>query len=101
MLKGANLVAFAATTNGARAAEFYGNVLGLAIRSDDDFAISIDANGVELRLQKVEHFTPQPFTVLGWQVDDVAAVIKRLALRGVSPERYSWLDQDAAGVWSA
>ena len=101
MLKGAKLVAFAGTTNGARAAEFYGNVLGLTVRSDDAFAISIDAAGTELRLQKVERFKPQPFTVLGWQVKNVRRILERLADRGVSSERYSWLEQDEAGVWIA
>ncbi len=101
MLHGSKLVAFAATTDSARAAEFYSGVLGLGIRSDDAFAISIDANGVELRLQKVERFSPQPFTALGWQVSDVTDIVARLAQHGVSSERYSWLEQDAAGIWSA
>ena len=101
MLSDAKLVAFAATTNDARAAEFYGNVLGLPIRSNDAFAISIDAAGVELRLQKVEQFTPQPFTALGWQVADLADVVQHLTRHGVTPERYPWLAQDSTGIWDA
>jgi catechol 2,3-dioxygenase-like lactoylglutathione lyase family enzyme len=101
MLKDATLVAFAATTDGARAAEFYGGVLGLPVRSNDAFALSFDAGGVEIRLQKVERFVPQPFTTLGWQVSNVADVVQQLMLHGVSTERYSWLEQDAAGVWCA
>lgn len=101
MLRDAKLVAFAATTDGARAAEFYGDVLGLPIRSDDAFAIAFDAAGVEIRLQKMERFTPQPFTALGWQVADVTDVVQRLTSHGVVPERYPWLEQDTAGVWHA
>ena len=101
ILARAKLVAFAATTNSARARDFYRGVLGLTLRSEDDFALSFDANGTELRLQKVERFTPQPFTTLGWQVSDVAAVVQGLVAHGVSMERYSWLEQDAQGVWSA
>jgi catechol 2,3-dioxygenase-like lactoylglutathione lyase family enzyme len=101
MLSHSRLVAFAATTDGARAAEFYGTTLGLPIRSNDDFAISLDANGVELRLQKVERLTPQPFTALGWQVTDIAQVLQKLAAAGVTPERYPGMGQDAAGVWLA
>ena len=71
------------------------------IRSDDAFAIVLNANGVELRLQKVERFTPQPFTALGWQVADVAQVLARLAAANVRPERYAWLDRDPAGIWQA
>ena len=101
MLRHAKLVAFAATTNGVRATHFYATVLGLTIRSEDGFAISLDAGAVELRLQKVEHLTPQPFTALGWEVADVADVLARLAAEGVVAERYQWLDQDGAGVWCA
>ena len=43
MLRDAKLVAFAATTDSARAAAFYGDVLGLPVRSDDEFAIVFDA----------------------------------------------------------
>jgi catechol-2,3-dioxygenase len=65
MLQHATLVAFAATTDSVRATAFYGSVLGLRVRSDDDFALVFDAAGTELRLQKVERFKPQPFTILG------------------------------------
>jgi predicted enzyme related to lactoylglutathione lyase len=101
MLEHERLVAFAATTDGPRAARFYEQVLGLRIQSDDVFAIVFDANDVELRLQKVERFTPQPFTVLGWQVNDIRKIVDSLGHRGVQFERYSWLVQDDHGVWSA
>ena len=101
MLNGEKLVAFAATTNGPRAAEFYGGLLGLSLLSDDDFAIVFDAGGTELRLQKVERFKPHPFTSLGWQVADVGRVVDRLVAAGIRPERYSWLEQDERGVWPA
>ena len=101
MLATEKLVAFGATTDGARAAAFYRDVLGLPIRSDDAFAISFDAHGVELRLQKVERFQPHPFTSLGWQVADIDRVVSRLAASQVTTERYAWMDQDDAGVWTA
>ena len=101
MTPDAKLVAFAATTDGARARTFYEDVLGLHVRSDDGFAISLDAGGVELRMQKVERFMPQPFTALGWQVSDVTAEVRRLHDRGVTTERYDGLEQDALGIWRA
>jgi catechol 2,3-dioxygenase-like lactoylglutathione lyase family enzyme len=101
MLSTQKIVAFLATTDGARAAQFYGRTLGLPLRSDDDFAVVFDANGVELRIQKVERLTPQPFTVLGWQVSNVGAVVAALASSGVQMERYPWLEQDESGIWSA
>jgi hypothetical protein len=49
---------------------FYGNVLGLRFISDDSFAIVMDANGTMVRIVRVDDFTPFPFTILGWQVND-------------------------------
>jgi predicted enzyme related to lactoylglutathione lyase len=95
------IVAFAATTDGQRAAQFYEQTLGLRIQSNDPFAVVLDANNVELRLQKVERFTPQTFTVLGWQVNDLQTVVDSLVRRGVQFERYPWLVQDDRGVWNA
>jgi catechol 2,3-dioxygenase-like lactoylglutathione lyase family enzyme len=101
MLRHARLVAFAATTDAPRAAAFYTTVLGLTLRYEDEFAISLDSAGVEVRLQKVERFDPQPFTTLGWQVVAITEVVERLLQHGVAPERYPWLDQDGMGVWHA
>jgi catechol 2,3-dioxygenase-like lactoylglutathione lyase family enzyme len=101
MLTNAKLVAFGATTDGSRSGDFYTNVLGLTVRYEDDFALSLESDGVELRLQKVEQFTPQPFTTLGWQVTNVPDVVRQLERHGVIPERYAWMTQDAAGVWQA
>ena len=75
MIEGTRLVAFGATANAADAIVFYTQVLGLTLRYENDFALSLDSDGVELRLQKVERFTPQPFTALGWQVTRMADVI--------------------------
>jgi catechol 2,3-dioxygenase-like lactoylglutathione lyase family enzyme len=101
MLRGAKLVAFAATTDSPRAAAFYTTVLGLKLGYEDDFVVSLDSEGVELRLQKVERFDPQPFTTLGWQVAGITQVVERLLQHGVAPERYPWLEQDDMGVWLA
>jgi len=101
ILRDATLVAFGAITDSARAAEFYVGTLGLTVRYEDDFALVLDANGVELRLQKLGTLTPAGFTTLGWQVRDVTAVVTALEKQGVSLERYPWFEQDAHGVWQA
>ena len=101
MLAAAKLVAFGATADVARARAFYAETLGLAVRYEDDFALVLDANGVELRLQKVRALTPAGFTTLGWEVRDVDAVATALEEQGISLERYRWLEQDARGVWLA
>ena len=101
MLGPSKLVAFAATTDATRAAAFYTGVLGLRVRYEDAFALSLDSDGIELRLQKLAEFVPQPFTTLGWQVSSIATVVAQLRQHGVNFERYPWLEQDANGIWMA
>jgi catechol 2,3-dioxygenase-like lactoylglutathione lyase family enzyme len=101
MLAKAKVVAFVSITDSARARAFYGETLGLSIVHEDDFAIVLDANGTTVRVSKVKELAPQPFTVLGWSVPDVAATVKALGAKGVRFERYSFLEQDDLGVWTA
>ena len=101
MLGSAKVMTFAATKDAARAREFYENVLGLRFVEDTPFALVFDAGGRMLRVQKVQTFTPQPFTVLGWEVADIRATIEALQDKGVTCERYPWFEQDDAGVWAA
>ncbi len=101
MLAKQDLVAFAATQNATRAKRFYAEVLGLRLVSDDPYAIVFDANGTTLRIQKVEGFSPQPFTALGWQVKDIETVVRSLQKQKVKMERYGGMDQDELGVWNA
>ncbi|SRR5581483_4968301 len=101
MLDKTNLVAFLPTTDYARARAFFEGVLGLSFRSQDDFALVMDANGIMLRISKVPDFAAKPYTILGWQVTDIDDVAAALSARGVSFERYGFLEQDALGVWTA
>jgi len=101
MLSNTALIAFAATVDGAKARAFYEGVLGLRAVADDDFAVVLDANGTELRIQKVRTLTPQPHTQLGWSVPSISAVVGALRERGVTFEVFPSLRQDADGVWTA
>jgi catechol 2,3-dioxygenase-like lactoylglutathione lyase family enzyme len=101
MLPPAQIVAFLATTSPDRAKRFYSEVLGLKLLRDDQFALAFDAHGTLLRIQKVEKFAPQPFTALGWSVSDIKKAVGRLAESGVKFERYSFIEQDALGIWQA
>jgi catechol 2,3-dioxygenase-like lactoylglutathione lyase family enzyme len=94
------VIAFVATTDAARARAFYEGALGLAITEDSPFALVANAGGTMLRIQKVEKFTPLPFTTLGWQVSNIEKTMKELTGKGVRFERYDFLEQDAEGVWS-
>jgi len=97
----AKLVAFAATTDGARARAFYEGLLGLSVVSDDDFALVLSAGGTGLRIHKVRELSPQPFTALGFQVEDIETIATELASRGVHFERYRGMAQDELGIWRA
>ncbi len=101
MLDKTNLVAFLPTTDYSRARKFFESVLGLGFRSQDDFALVMDANGIMLRISKVPDFAAKPYTILGWQVTDIEKDAADLAARGVAFERYSFLQQDELGIWTA
>ena len=101
MLRNCEIVAFAATTDGSRARAFYEGVLGLRLVEDSPFAVVFDANGTSLRVAKVDALTPQPFTILGWEVPDVAAAVDGLAGRGVVFERFEGMGQDERGIWAS
>jgi catechol 2,3-dioxygenase-like lactoylglutathione lyase family enzyme len=101
MLTECDPVTFVASANPDRATRFYSDTLGLRLMADDAFAVVFDLHGTMLRVEKVRAFTPQPFTVLGWKVPDIAATMAALAKRGVRFERYDVLPQDEHGVWTA
>ena len=68
----------------------------------DPFAVVVDGGGLTIRVTNVGHeFTVQPFTVLGWEVDDIRAEIAGLVERGVEFLRVGAVAQDEAGVWTA
>jgi catechol 2,3-dioxygenase-like lactoylglutathione lyase family enzyme len=95
------LVAFVATKNAAAARRFYEHTLGLKVLSEDDYSIVCDARGTTLRIQKVGELRPQSFTVLGWEVPDLSAIVEELGKRGVQFERFEGMEQDDRGVWTA
>ena len=101
MLASSKVVAFLATSDAARAKAFYGEVLGLRLLSEDGFAVVFDANGTTLRVAIVREVVPAPYTVLGWDVEDIAATARRLSGAGVVFERYGWLQQDELGIWNS
>jgi hypothetical protein len=97
MLGHHSLMAFLATTDGERACRFSGETLALPIVHDDGSALARDANGTRLRVQKVESFRRQGFTVIGWEVADVEATVDGLVARDVQFERCGGMDQDNGG----
>ncbi|HWW22515.1 MAG TPA: VOC family protein [Edaphobacter sp.] len=101
MLSTNPLIAFIPSKNADHSRVFYEGVLGLRFVSDDSFAIVMDSNGTMIRIVRVGEFTPAPFTILGWQVDDIHAKVAELSSNGVQVKRYSFLEQGEDGVWTA
>ena len=97
------LVAFVPMRDPARSRRFYESVLGLPLLADElPFALVFQAPGVTLRATRVESLTPQPFTILGWQVADIESTITALTQRGVEFLRYPGLnDAHPLAIWTA
>lgn len=99
MLGSSELVAFVTATDADRAAEFYGDVLGLPLVDRTPFALVFRGPNATLRVALADRVTPTPSTVLGWTVLDIAATIDALTARGVAFERYDGMGQDERGIW--
>jgi catechol 2,3-dioxygenase-like lactoylglutathione lyase family enzyme len=99
----ADLVAFAASGDLERARTFYEGALGLRLLHQDGYAclFSASANGTKLRVTLVQQVAVAPYTVLGWEVADIEAIVKELAITGVVFERFEGIDQDELGIWTA
>jgi catechol 2,3-dioxygenase-like lactoylglutathione lyase family enzyme len=83
ILQNDDVMAFVATTQPDKARAFYCGVLGLRFEEDTPFALVMRAANATVRIQKVQAFTPLPFTVMGWKVANLAAVAAQLKDRGV------------------
>jgi len=101
MLANSPIIGFVATSDPSRAKAFYRDVLGLLLISEDEYALVFDAHGTMLRVVIAAEVVQAPYTVLGWRVDDVGAMVLGLAAKGVKFERYPWLEQDDLGIWCA
>ena len=96
------LVAFVAVRDPERAKTFYRDTLGLRLVSEQlPFALVFDANGTMLRVTIVGEPVVAPYTVLGWDVADIAATARQLAGAGVTMERYPGMTQNDLGIWTS
>lgn len=96
-------VAFVPIEDKDKALAFYRDQLGLTLLSDQSpFALVFDLNGVMLRATFAGKFKPQPFTILGWQIADIAATVRALTDAGVAFNRYPGMnDTHPLGIWTA
>ena len=101
MLSQSTLIGFIPTVDAERARQFYVGVLKLEFVKDDGFALVLRTNGGIIRIAKLETHTPAPYTILGWEVSDIGITVGELTAAGVAFSRYSFLQQDELGIWTA
>jgi len=101
MFEQEKIMAFVGVSSADKARAFYRDLLGLTLLSEDGFALAFDVGGIMLRVTPVKEVTPQPYTVLGWQVKDAVSTARSLAKAGVRLERFPSLPQDEDGIWTA
>jgi len=94
-------MAFLATTNADEAQHFYKDVLGLELISRDNYALLLNANGINLRVALVPEYKAPAYSVISWLVDDINTEVDELSSKGVKFEQYGMPGQDEKGVWTS
>jgi catechol 2,3-dioxygenase-like lactoylglutathione lyase family enzyme len=100
MLQTSEVVAFVSSADLRRARAFYEQALGLRLIEQNNFACVFDANGTMLRVTAVAEVARPGYTVLGWRVADIAAMVRGLTAKGIGFLRYYGMDQDENGIWT-
>ena len=100
MLEDSEVIAFVGSADLRQARAFYEQMLGLRVIEYNDFACVFDANGTMLRVTAVAGVARAGYTVLGWRVSDIAAVVRDLTARGVAFLRYDGMEHDESGIWT-
>ncbi len=101
MLAASKIIGFVPTKDSQKARGFYEGKLGFQFVSDDPFALVVKAGETMIRVAKAQDFTPAPYTVMGWEVSDIEAVIDWLQARGVAMEKYPFVEDRDRGIWTA
>jgi catechol 2,3-dioxygenase-like lactoylglutathione lyase family enzyme len=100
MLSASKLIGFVPTKDSQKARAFYQDKLGFQFVSDDPFALVMRAGESMIRIAKAADFTPAPYTVMGWEVRDMEAVVRCLSARGVAFEKYPFVQDRELGIWT-
>jgi catechol 2,3-dioxygenase-like lactoylglutathione lyase family enzyme len=101
VLATSDIIAFAPTTDLARARSFYEDVLGLPVADENAYACVLNAHGTMLRVTAVAEVAHPGYTVLGWRVTDISETVTGLKSLGVIFVRYDDMELDAEGVWTS
>jgi catechol 2,3-dioxygenase-like lactoylglutathione lyase family enzyme len=101
MLGKTDIIAMIPTADTAKARAFYEGLLGLTFVTEDGFALVLNANGIMIRVVKLDKFTPVQYTTLGWNVQEIEKVVASLEKQGIHFERFGFFKQDDLGIWTA
>lgn len=100
MLAQGKLAGFVPTTDYDKARAFYEGKLGFDFISLDQYALVMSVGGHRIRITKMPNFTPLQGTILGWEVQDIQAVATWLRDRGVTLEKYPFVQDRELGIWT-
>jgi catechol 2,3-dioxygenase-like lactoylglutathione lyase family enzyme len=100
MLVSSKMIGFVLTKDYDKARAFYEGKLGFEFKNLDQYALVMKAGVNQVRIVKVANFSPLQSTVLGWEVEDVEAVVTWLIKQGVSPEKYPFAQDRERGIWT-
>jgi catechol 2,3-dioxygenase-like lactoylglutathione lyase family enzyme len=101
VLTDAPFIGFIPVQDLATASAFYVGTLGLRVREETAATLVLGAGKTMLRVTRVPEPPALPFTIAGWDVPDIVAVVRELAEQGVPFSRYEGMDQDELGIWTA
>jgi catechol 2,3-dioxygenase-like lactoylglutathione lyase family enzyme len=100
MLDSGKMVGFVPTKDYDKARAFYEGKLGFQFVSLDQFALVVSVGGHQIRVAKMPNFTPLQGTILGWEVAEIERVADWLTDRGVTLEKYPFVQDRERGIWT-
>ena len=100
MLINETLKTFIPTVKPKEAKVFYRDILGLTFLGEDSYGIEFDSGGSLLRVITVRELTSHEFTILGWNVTDIEATVDLLVSRGISFQKYDFINNER-GIWTS
>lgn len=100
MLTTARMVGFVPTSDYEKARTFYEGKLGFQFLSLDQYALVMKVGGHMVRISKIPDFTPRQGTILGWEVENIESAATWLKDRGVTLEKYPFVQDRELGIWT-
>lgn len=99
VLAEARIMGFIPSSKPDEAKKFYSEMLGLDFFAEDEYGLMFSINNTStLRVQKARDWKPQPFTIFGWEVENISGAVQSLIDRGVKFENFGFPSQDAQGI---